>query len=105
MTSDLTSFESNGFIESQCLEQITRAGYFPGMGYYHLLKLMAAVIYQRHDEAREMVLWHEVLHAWRQKLRLIDLPGAKMLAHGGKQNQTRRQLNSDYSDRLLEKAG
>ena len=43
----------------------------------------------------------EVLHAWWQKLRLIDLPGAKMLAHRAGTNQTRAKLNSDYSDRLL----
>ena len=43
----------------------------------------------------------EVLHAWWQKLRLIDLPGAKMLAHKTGTNQTRAKLNSDYSDRLL----
>jgi hypothetical protein len=32
---------------------------------------------------------------------LIDIPGAKILAHGSSLNQTRSELNSDYSDRLL----
>ena len=43
----------------------------------------------------------EVLHAWWQKLRLIDLPGAKMLAHKAGINHARAKFNSDYSDRLL----
>ena len=33
--------------------------------------------------------------------RLIDIPGAKVLAHSPSLNQTRWDLNSDYSDRLL----
>src|SRR5512141_1995107 len=37
----------------------------------------------------------------RQKQRLIDIPGAKVLAHSPSLNQTRWDLNSDYSDRLL----
>jgi len=53
---------------------------------------------QRHDKAREMVRIDEVLHAWWQKLRLIHLPGAKMLAHKTGTDQTRAKLNSDYSD-------
>jgi hypothetical protein len=32
---------------------------------------------------------------------LIDVPGAKILAHGQRLNQTRPELNSDYPDRLL----
>ena len=48
-----------------------------------------------------MILGHIILHARRQKLRLIDLPWPEMLAHGQNQNQTRRQNASDYSDRLL----
>jgi hypothetical protein len=31
----------------------------------------------------------------------IDIPGAKILAHSPRLNQTRSKLNSDYSDRLL----
>jgi len=46
---------------------------------------------QRDDETRQVVLRHEVLHARRQKLRLVDLPEAKMLAHGARQNQTRSE--------------
>lgn len=56
---------------------------------------------QRHDKAREMIRIDEVLHAWWMKLRLIDLPGAKMLAHKTGINQTRANLNSDSSDRIL----
>src|SRR4051794_2485789 len=56
---------------------------------------------QRHDETRQMVLRHEVLHARRQKLHLVDLPEAEMLAHGARQNQTRSENATDYSDRLL----
>ena len=37
-----------------------------------------------------------------QKQRLIDIPGAKVLAHSPSLNQTRWDLNSDYSDRLLD---
>src|SRR5712664_1189264 len=49
-----------------------------------------------------MAFRHEVLHVRRQKQRLIDIPGAKILAHSQRLNQTRLELNSDYSDRLLE---
>ncbi|MFZ5712838.1 MAG: hypothetical protein ACOY3N_08360, partial [Bradyrhizobium sp.] len=42
------------------------------------------------------------LHIRRQKQRLIDIPGAKILAHSPSLNQTRSELNSDYSDRLLD---
>src|SRR6267154_4907128 len=50
-----------------------------------------------------MAFRHEVLHIRRQKQRLIDIPGAKILAHGPRLNQTRSELNSDYSDRLLDR--
>src|SRR5205823_10453575 len=50
---------------------------------------------------RDVVLGHEVPHIRRQKQRLIDIPGAKVLAHSPSLNQTRWHLNSDYSDRLL----
>jgi hypothetical protein len=40
---------------------------------------------------------HEVLHTRRQK-QLIDIPGAKVLAHSPSLNQTRWDLTSDYSD-------
>jgi enamine deaminase RidA (YjgF/YER057c/UK114 family) len=43
----------------------------------------------------------QVLHIRWQKQRLIDIPGAKILAHSPTLNQTRSDLNSDYSDRLL----
>src|ERR1700733_5951028 len=56
---------------------------------------------QRHDQPRKMLLGHVVLHARRQKLRFIDLPGTKVLAHGYATNQTRPNLTSDFSDRLL----
>src|SRR6202022_470542 len=42
-----------------------------------------------------------VLHIRWQKQRLIDIPGAKILAHCPRLNQTRSELNSDYPDRLL----
>src|SRR3954451_7036278 len=48
-----------------------------------------------------MAFRHEVLHIRRQKQRLIDIPAAKILAHRPKLNQTRSELNSRYSDRLL----
>ncbi|MFK5098378.1 hypothetical protein, partial [Klebsiella pneumoniae] len=32
---------------------------------------------------------------------LIDIPGPKILAHSPRLNQTRSELNSDYSDTLL----
>jgi hypothetical protein len=34
-------------------------------------------------------------------MRLVNLPGPKVLAHGHAKNQTRRNLASDFSDRLL----
>src|SRR3954463_6887844 len=48
-----------------------------------------------------MAFRHEVLHIRRQKQRLIDIPAAKILAHRPRLNQTRSELNSRYSDRLL----
>src|SRR5205823_13209594 len=57
--------------------------------------------HQPNDKPRDVVLGHEVPHIRRQKQRLIDLPGAKVLAHSPSLNQTRWDLNSDYSDRLL----
>src|SRR5262249_40903142 len=59
-------------------------------------------------EMCEVVLGDEVLHSWRQQLRLLDVPGAKCLAHEARQNLTRdslasktRLLSGDYSDTLL----
>ena len=57
--------------------------------------------HERHDQPRQMSLGHIVLNARRQKLCVVDLPGAKILAHKSARNQTRRLLTSDYSDRLL----
>src|ERR1700758_1903192 len=61
-----------------------------------------ALPHQPNDKPRDVVLGHEVPHIRRQKQRLIDLPGAKVLAHSPSLNQTRWDLNSDYSDRLLD---
>jgi hypothetical protein len=60
-----------------------------------------ALPHQLNDKPRDMAFRHEVLHIRRQKQSLIDIPGAKILAHGPGLNQTRSELNSDYSDRLL----
>src|SRR3954467_11715195 len=57
-----------------------------------------------HDQPRQMVLRHIVLHARRQKLRLINLPAPKIFAHSHAKNQTHSNLTSDYSDRLLDAA-
>src|SRR5271167_19571 len=57
--------------------------------------------HQPNDKPRDVVLRHEVPHIRRQKQRLIDIPGAKVLAHSPSLNQTRWDLNSYYSDRLL----
>jgi hypothetical protein len=46
------------------------------------LREIQALADQRQDEPRQVVLRHVVLHVCRQELRLIDLPGAKVLAHG-----------------------
>lgn len=62
------------------------------------IKLFA---HQRHDQARQVIPRHVVLHARRQKLRLIHLPGPKVLAHGADKNQNFNRLTSDFSDRLL----
>src|ERR1700675_4064895 len=64
-----------------------------------------ALTHQPDDKPRDVVLGNKVLHTRRQKQRLIDIPGAEMLAHSPRLNQTRRELNSDYSDGLLEAAG
>src|SRR5437588_12001810 len=66
-----------------------------------MIALIQALPHQPNDKPREVVLWHEVPHIRRQKQRLIDIPGAKVLAHSPSLNQTRWHLNSDYSDRLL----
>src|SRR5580658_10624324 len=60
-----------------------------------------ALPHQPNDKPRDVVLGHEVPHIRRQKQRLIDISGAKVLAHSPSLNQTRWDLNSDYSDRLL----
>src|SRR5712672_619727 len=60
-----------------------------------------ALPHQFNDKPRDMAFRHEILHMRRQKQRLIDIPGAKILAHGPSLNQTRSDLNSHYSDRLL----
>src|SRR5271168_2607221 len=59
------------------------------------------LLHQPNDKPRDVVLRHEVPHIRRQKQRLIDIPGAKVLAHSPSLNQTRWDLNSYYSDRLL----
>jgi len=41
------------------------------------------------DESEEAIFRYEVLHIRRQKQCLIDIPGAKMLAHSPSLNQTR----------------
>src|SRR6202011_3688300 len=61
-----------------------------------------ALPHQLNDKPRDMAFRHEVLHIRRQQQCLIDIPGAKILAHSSSLNQTRSKLNSDYSDRLLE---
>ena len=40
-----------------------------------------ALPHQLNDKPRDMAFRHEVLHIRRQKQRLIDIPGAKILAH------------------------
>ena len=40
-----------------------------------------ALPHQPNDKPRDVVLGHEVPHIRRQKQRLIDIPGAKVLAH------------------------
>src|SRR5439155_21862961 len=60
-----------------------------------------ALPHQFNDKPRDMAFRDEVLHIRRQKQRLIDIPGAKILAHGPRLNLTRSELNSYYSDRLL----
>src|SRR4030081_3129514 len=62
-----------------------------------------ALPHQFDDKSRDMAFRHEVLHTRRQQQRLIDIPGAKILAHSPRLNQTRSELTSDYSDRLLGK--
>src|SRR3977135_807976 len=61
-----------------------------------------ALPHQLDDKPRDMAFWNEVLHIRRQKQRLIDIPRAKILAHGPTLNQTRPELKSDYPDRLLD---
>src|SRR3981081_2790065 len=63
-----------------------------------------ALPHQLNAKPRATAFRHKVLHIRRQKQRLIDIPGAKILAHSPSLNQTRSELNRDYSDRLLEAA-
>src|SRR6478735_7847748 len=60
-----------------------------------------ALPHQFNDKPRDMAFRHEIPHIRRQQQRLIDIPGTKILAHSPRLNQTRSELNSDYSDRLL----
>ena len=60
-----------------------------------------ALPHQINDKPADMAFRHEVLHSRWQKQRLINIPGAKILAHSPRLNQTRSELNSDYPDRLL----
>ena len=53
------------------------------------------------NQPGQVVLSHVILNARRQQMRLVNLPGPKVLAHGHAKNHTRRNLASDYSDRLL----
>src|SRR4030081_3353644 len=64
-----------------------------------------ALPHQLNDKPRDMAFRHEVLHIRWQQQCLIDIPGTKILAHSPSLNQTRSELNSDYSDRLLECRG
>jgi hypothetical protein len=59
---------------------------------------------QENNQPGQVVLSHVILNARRQQRRLVNLPGPKVLAHGRAKNQTRRNLASDYSDRLLVEA-
>ena len=61
--------------------------------------------YKAHHETGEMVLGHEVLSGRRQKLRFVNLPGAKCLAHTQGKNLTRAPNASKiryYPDGLLD---
>ena len=60
-----------------------------------------ALAHQRYDQPRYVILCHIVLHARRQQLHIIDLPGAKFLAHNHATNQIPNHLTRHYSDRLL----
>ena len=62
--------------------------------------LRVALPHQPNDKPRDVVLGHEVPHIRRQKQRLIDIPGAKVLAHSPSLNQTRW----DFEQRLLGQA-
>src|SRR5260370_12698377 len=65
---------------------------------------MKAIPHQLNDKPRDMASRHKVLHIRRQQQCLIDIPGAKILAHSPRLNQTRSELNRYYSDRLLGRA-
>src|SRR5712672_463380 len=52
------------------------------------------ILHQAHHKTGEMVLGHEITHRRRQEQRLINLPGAKCLAHETRQNLTRSPLAS-----------
>src|SRR6185312_16131304 len=53
------------------------------------------------NQPGQVVLCHVILNARRQQMRLVNLPGAKVLALRPAKNQTRPNFASDYSDRLL----
>src|SRR5712672_3108310 len=52
------------------------------------------ILDQAQHKTGEMVLGHEITHRRRQEQRLINLPGAKCLAHETRQNLTRSPLAS-----------
>ena len=56
------------------------------------------VAHHRDNEACNMVVRHEVVHARRQQQRLIDLPGAIMLAHGLSMGKTSALNDADLAE-------
>jgi len=58
-TREEASFEDGVFSEADCIGRFTRASWQAGLAYFHVMKLIAAVIYRRHDQAQQAALHAE----------------------------------------------
>ena len=69
----------------------------------HDRRQIEALPHQRYDQPRKVLLRHMILHARRQQLQIVDLPGAKFLAQVSQGIESRLpcRAKAQCSDRLL----
>ncbi|HBG06423.1 MAG: hypothetical protein A2075_00430 [Geobacteraceae bacterium GWC2_58_44] len=53
------SFDDDAFSEAECIERFTRASWHAGLAYFHVMKLLSAVIYRRHEQALQEAMQAE----------------------------------------------